>query len=175
MQPDDISKSIRALIQAAMESSDALSARVGRKLEYTHIEQALVETLRLDSSVELLRKNLTAEAVTSLLKGYDFNRLFPQLIEIISLSHSIIPDETPRKLTEVTIRSKGEVWRIYQNDADPWPSNPHAHNLESGLKLHLGTGELFRGSRFTGHKISAKSLDEIRARLSKFNLPPVAC
>lgn len=175
MQPPDISQSIRRLIQAAMESSDALSARSGRKIEYTHIEQALVETLRLESSVELLGKNLTSEAVTSLLKSYDFNRLFPELIGIISLDHSIIPDETPRKLTEVTIRSKGEVWRIHKNDADPWPSNPHAHNLESGLKMHLGTGELFEGMRDTGHKVSAKSLKAIRARLSKCELPPLVC
>jgi hypothetical protein len=92
-----------------MESSDALSTIVGRKLEYTHVEHALVEILRLDSSVEILGRNLNAEAVTSLLKGYDFNRLFPELIEIISLDHSIFADETPQKLAEVTIRSKSEV------------------------------------------------------------------
>ena len=103
--------------------------------------------------------------------NFNFERLFPTLLQVISFEKSIVPDETSRKLTEVTVRSNGEVWQIYQNDADPFPSNPHAHNREKRLKLHLGTGELYLGTRNTGKKISRKDLQVIRKGLSKFSLP----
>jgi hypothetical protein len=54
-----------------------------------------------------------------------------------------IPDGTMRRLDEVTIKRDGCIWRIHRNDADPFPSNPHAHNVESGLKLDLSTGALY--------------------------------
>jgi len=59
------------------------------------------------------------------------------------LTESLLPEEFPRLLTEQTIRVKGEVWRIHKADPDLFPSNPHAHNCESGVVLHLGTGEMF--------------------------------
>jgi hypothetical protein len=49
----------------------------------------------------------------------------------IDLGYSPIPGGTLRRLDEVTVKRDGHVWRIHRNDADPFPSNPHAHNLES--------------------------------------------
>ncbi|SRR6266567_1356033 len=174
MNSDQLSESIRLLVEAAADAAKALSAKSGLPLECAHIQDALVEAMELDSPEELLEKELSADAITAILENYDFHRLFPKLIAVIHLQHSIIPDRTSRKLIEVTVRANGEVWRIHQNDADPRPSNPHSHNLESGLKLHLGTGELFQGRRNTGQKVPRKHLEAIKARLSKHALPPLA-
>jgi hypothetical protein len=48
------------------------------------------------------------------------------------------------------LRVNGERWRIHKSDADPNPSNPHAHCVagkHKGCKLHLGTRQLYAGSR----------------------------
>jgi hypothetical protein len=61
----------------------------------------------------------------------------------------------------------GHIWRILVNDADPFPSNPHAHNLESGLKLDLGDGRLYFARKDTGHAISGPHLFFIRRQLTQ--------
>src|SRR6266404_6153360 len=99
-----------------------------------------------------------------------------ELLTEIEFEKSPIPDGTLRRLDEVTIKRDGCVWRIYKNDADPFPSDPHAHNLESGLKLDLSNGGLYFRRQFTEKKISKKDLDFIRtqAALRKVNLPQLA-
>ena len=49
---------------------------------------------------------------------------------------------------EEDFKVSGEVWRIHKSDADPLPSDPHAHCIGGakrfvGCKLHFGTRELF--------------------------------
>lgn len=99
-----------------------------------------------------------------------------ELLGEIEFQESPIPDGCVRRLDEVTIKRDGCVWRIHKNDADPFPSNPHAHNLESGLKLDLSTGGLYYQRQFTGKKISMKDLHYIRtqAELRDVTLPPPA-
>src|SRR5437016_5761757 len=53
---------------------------------------------------------------------------------------------------EEDYRVSGEIWRVHKGDTDPHPSSPHAHciagaNRFVGCKLHLGTAELYKGSR----------------------------
>jgi hypothetical protein len=99
-----------------------------------------------------------------------------ELLTEIEFEQSPIPDGTLRRLDEVTIRRDGCVWRIHKNDAHPFPSNPHAHNLESGLKLDLSSGGLYFQGEFTGKKVSKKDLEFIRtqAELKNVTLPPLA-
>lgn len=61
----------------------------------------------------------------------------------IELDESPIPETCIRRMDEATIKRDGYVWRIYKNDADPFPSNPHARNIESGLTLDLRNGDLY--------------------------------
>jgi hypothetical protein len=172
MTADDLSGQIAAFLKAATVAADQLANSSGVPLEYVHIEEALLKTLELDESIDLLSKHLGADEIVSLLADFDFRCLFPETIEDVRLDSSIIPSKTARQLIEVTVRANGEVWRIHKNDQDPWPSNPHAHNLQSGLKLHLGTGELFRKKRSVG-KISRKDLELIRTKITKCQLPPL--
>jgi hypothetical protein len=92
----------------------------------------------------------------------------------IELPESPIPPGTPQRMDEATVRRFGCVWRVHKNDPDPFPSRPHAHNLESGLKMHLGTGQLFLRGRDTGRKIEKKHLDVIRAELLRRGVRLVA-
>ena len=80
----------------------------------------------------------------------------------VDLDHSPIPAGTLQRIIKVSIKRNGEIWRIHRNDADPHPSNPHAHNVESGLKLDLTDGSLYLGRDFAGTKVAEKDLLEIR-------------
>jgi len=93
----------------------------------------------------------------------------------IELDHSPIPDGCRRRLDEVQIKRDGEIWRIHKNDHDPSPTSPHAHNLESGLKLDLGNGSLWLHSQDCGKSVSRKDLLAIReqATAKGVALPPL--
>jgi len=59
---------------------------------------------------------------------------------------------------------KGEVWRLHNNDADPRPSNPHAHCVggkNSGRKLHLGTRQLYAGVRPLGRYLDRRQFERL--------------
>jgi hypothetical protein len=89
----------------------------------------------------------------------------------IELDESPIPDATIRRLDEVQVKRYGQIWRIYKNDEDPFPSNPHAHNVESRLKLDLSNGKLFYKRKYTGNKLAEKDLLFIRDKLKNMPLP----
>jgi hypothetical protein len=74
---------------------------------------------------------------------------------------------------KVRVKFKGQTWIIHSYDADPFPSNPHAHCLDQNIKLDLSTGSLYRKRRFIG-KIKTKDLRQIRelaAKVYKGELP----
>jgi hypothetical protein len=99
------------------------------------------------------------------------------LVEIeIEFERSPIPASTLRRLNEVSVARDGCVWRIDKNDANEFPSNALAHNLESGLDLDLSTGALYFGRHPTGTKISKKDLDFVRtqAGLKHVSIPSLA-
>jgi hypothetical protein len=81
---------------------------------------------------------------------------------------------------EEDFRVSGEVWRVHKGDADPYPSKPHAHciagaNRFVGCKLHLGTRELYRGSKSLGRYLHQKQFDVlielIRPKFPGLTLP----
>jgi hypothetical protein len=41
---------------------------------------------------------------------------------------------------KATVKYNGNIWRIHINDKDDFPSNFHAHNIETGEKLDLYNG-----------------------------------
>jgi hypothetical protein len=81
---------------------------------------------------------------------------------------------------EEDYRVRGEVWRVHKGDADPYPSKPHAHCIGGsdrfvGYKLHLGTRELFDGSKPLGRYLYQKQFDIliglIRPKFPEITLP----
>jgi hypothetical protein len=167
---------VGALINDFVGNGEAIARSLAKRhslpIECVHIQNALVEVLAVETATDLLDLGLTKESMISALENYEFRKLFPTLSAEVTFERSIIPHGVPQYLAEQTVRYRGQVWRIYRNDADPFPSNPHAHNLESGHKLHLGTGELFRKRQVVGN-ISRKDLLALRERLFSFELPPL--
>ncbi|MDQ7057154.1 MAG: hypothetical protein Q9N62_01270 [Ghiorsea sp.] len=94
----------------------------------------------------------------------------PVILETIELEETIIPDHVIRDVNEEQVKFRGEKWVVHKNDSDPFPSNPHAHNYEAGLKLHLGNGELYSGTQLTG-KITRKKFIMIRSLFKRVKLP----
>jgi hypothetical protein len=140
---EDLSVVINDFISEAEQTARSLAARYSLPIKCEHVEAALVGVFGLDDSLDLLDRGLTTDIILSALSAFDFRRFFPELLTEFRVHGSIVSPGGLRHLLEQTVRVHGEVWRVYKNDADPFPSNPHAHNVQSGLKLHLGTGDLF--------------------------------
>lgn len=96
------------------------------------------------------------------------------LYMVIELAESPFPDNYKRRLDEEIVKNNGQIWKIYKNDQDPFPSNPHAHNEESRLKLDLSNGKLYCRRTDTGYKISEKNLRLIRDKIKGIPLPPLS-
>jgi hypothetical protein len=98
-----------------------------------------------------------------------------ELLAEIEFEESPIPSNQAYVAVKPSPMRSGCIWRIRKNDTEPFPSNPHAHNLESGLRLDLSSGGLFFEESNTGKKISKAHLDFIRsqAALLKIPLPPL--
>ena len=71
----------------------------------------------------------------------------------------------------------GEVWQFHRYDADPWPSKPHGHNLNTGEKLDLAGGWIYDRNRNPRRRCKKKDLAELRACAAKMwpdaPLPPL--
>jgi hypothetical protein len=170
---DDISTLINDFIVEAQAAARALSDRDGLSIESEHVENALVETLALDDSTDLLCQQLKRDKILLILEAYEFRKFFPVRLAEVVFEESIIPSSVPQRLEEQRVRHHGQVWQINLNDADPFPSNPHAHNLQSGYKMDLSTGRLFLGRRDVGEKVSRKDLLAIRKKAHHPCLPPL--
>lgn len=77
-----------------------------------------------------------------------------------------------RYVLEEDYRVAGEVWRVHKNDPDPHPSLPHAHCVAGadrfvGCKLHLGTGQLYKGRNALNRKLSRKQFEQLIAQIQE--------
>ena len=163
---------ILAFIAAVEGALPTLQQQTEAPVTSRDIEVALVDRLGLEQSIDLLDGEWTSSRVIEALKSYDFRRLRAETLEQIQLTHSIVPDGVLRLLTEERIKQAGEIWVIHKNDADPFPSNPHAHNYSTGHKLHIGTGELFIRRKRVG-RICTKDLRKLRTKIKHRPLPPL--
>ena len=117
----------------------------------------------------------TAEYAVALLSDVEWEDVSQLIVlETVVLDSSILPEGIERLITEETIKHKGEQWVIHANDADPFPSDPHAHNYESGLKLHLGTGGLYKKKALVD-SVRCKDLKLLRDKIKTRPLPELTC
>jgi len=146
-----------------------LCKRVDVKLEFIDIQEALCKVCICDES-GLVLKCLSAKKMVESLKCYDFNYLKFEILETVVLDESILPSGVPVALNEQIVKSNNQIWEIHKNDDDPKPSNPHAHNRESGYKLDLSNGNLFKKTKYIG-SIRKKKLLLIRNKVKNVSLP----
>ncbi len=160
----DISAQINVFVAVTTEAANILS----RTPE--EVRDALVVVLEVEDQFALLGRQLQVEEIVSLLARFSFSKQI--LLAQVEFTKSIIPEGVPVRLVEAMAKHRNEIWLVHQYDADPFPSNPHAHNEENGLKLHLGTGNLYRKREIVG-RVRRKDLLAIREKLPNITLPPL--
>ncbi|MGD0868897.1 MAG: hypothetical protein ABSB88_05055 [Bryobacteraceae bacterium] len=144
-------------------SSTALSESRGQIITRRDVENGLITVLGLDEIYDLLDRDIDSAQILSLLSDCDFVRLRPEKLCEIVVEESIIPAGVPLFLTEADVKLKGEKWTVHRYDADPFPSNPHAHCYSRALKLHLGNGAIYQNkSKVPCGHIGTKDLVRLR-------------
>jgi hypothetical protein len=124
---------------------------------------------------EIFYKGLTKEQIIADIVAYQSTN--GDRAGVIKLSDSILPDDLfEDELEKARIKMSGEIWEIHMNDKDTFPSNPHAHNYERQLKLHLGNGRLYRKTEWID-KIRPKEFKLLRMvieeNIAGIKLPPL--
>lgn len=58
-------------------------------------------------------------------------------------------NENPNGIViKARFRLRGNIYQVNRYDQDPWPSQPHAHVLDTGQKINLTNGDLWnKGNR----------------------------
>jgi len=161
-------------IRESDKARQILSERLGVEITSMDFQVALGSLLGYDEreTDRVFEHGLTAEEMLQYLVNYEF--IFPDEIANVTFDHSILPEGVPQRLDEEIIKHKGELWVIYKYDKDPFPSNPHAHNKETGYKLHLGNGDLYSyKNEPLKEKVSKKYLIAIRDKVRNIDLPPL--
>jgi hypothetical protein len=161
---DAISTKINQFLAASNEAASVLGKNE------REVRNALPEALDVKDQTEAMELGLTAAQMVEALRNHSFER--PTVLGEIELRKSVIPEGVPILIREATEKHAGEIWRLHLNDADSFPSNPHAHCLEQGLKLHLGSGCLYRNKKVVG-SLTPKNLRALRAKFGK-KLPRVS-
>lgn len=169
-KPDEIRKNHVMLLWGKLPEYCAMIEKKYRVvLSPFDVLLAMAEATGSDLS-EFALQNWTPEKIMKLIKTTKIMEEAIVIEEEIELPASAIPINTIHGLYEETVRHRGERWIIHKNDSDHFPSSPHAHNYETGLKLHLGTGELFQCTTCVG-RIKRTALLEIRQRFKRIMLP----
>ena len=175
---DVIDTRIRTTGTALRESARALSLTRRDTVTVGDVERALVDVLGLDEIFDLLHRDIDGEMIVTLLRDYDFT-CRPERLCQVELDESILPPHYPIALREAKVKLKGEIWVAHKYDRDTFPSNPHAHNYDRKLKMHLGTGDLYAGKdRVPCERIKKADLLTLRTLITRKNasisLPPLA-
>ncbi len=97
----------------------------------------------------------TPEYIENLLLTFDF-----AMVRVYAEHETSIPLELVIQ-TKAEIKLGGVKWILHKADADPFPSRPHAHDYQNGLKLDLSNGRLYKRMKCEG-SIPKKELLEIR-------------
>lgn len=136
------------------------------------IELCIALGIKESEPTKLLDKELYSKEMIKLLNKRDLSK-YKKVIRV-TFNKSIIPKGAISRIDEERIKVKGEIWKINIYDADPFPSNPHAHNVQTGNKLHLGNGSLYNNKNKPLNKsIKRKDLIALRDKCRNVVLPPL--
>ena len=153
--------------------TESLLAEEGILLTKSEIYNYLIEALDLENLSKILYTELPASRMVSLVREQYKRSPPPEVLGEVEFKESILPSGVPRFLIEQQVKIKGEKWVIHKNDADPFPSNPHAHNYQDNLVVHLGNGELYQRRRKVG-KLKKKKLEFLRSKIRNVSLPKLS-
>ena len=115
------------------------SGNIKREHIFKALFLLLEDKYQLDWLGDLSSIDLEYDEVEDLLTDFDFNIIF----NTVETAEGIIPDNFLFKY-KARFKNNGLIWVIHKNDLDPFPSNPHAHQLENNLKLDLSNGNCYK-------------------------------
>lgn len=152
----------------------------------------VMKLLKIESFIEdiedQLSRSLNAERVLKYLSDRDINfdskdqvvaalendfiKEFPFIYKKIVSDETLIPSDIPIEIRKKRYRVNGEVWVVHKNDADPFPSSPHAHNYDQNLVMHLGNGKIYRNREYVT-TAKRKQFLTLREQIDNVALPPL--
>jgi hypothetical protein len=114
-----------------------------------------MKTRKIDQYKEKAFKMEITELLDNFGKDWEFGEILEESNRSISITlgdRVLYHNAQNQIIMQKDYKVKGEIWQVHKSDADPLPSNPHAHCVGGrsnyvGTKLHLGTRQLFKGSR----------------------------
>lgn len=159
------------LDELAAYFSDNLKSNIGCEKILDALLLILSDKENIEWKWHILDIDIQKEQALKLLEEFDFNTLNQTIV----LENSLFPESFFLE-KKVRIKVNNSIWVIHKNDSDPFPSNPHAHNLEMNIKLDLSNGKCYRKKEYT-HTISEKTLLQIREKAAmcfKGNMPELS-
>ncbi|WP_142785196.1 hypothetical protein [Changchengzhania lutea] len=150
------------------EFSKSLSSQITIENIYDALYLELKEKYNFEHPTQLWDIDADFEKLKKILSNFDFKTvLFP-----VETSRNLIPKDYLVGY-KISIKLKNLKWRIHKYDLDPFPSNPHAHLIDSNIKMDLTNGKCYKRKKYT-HTISKKELLKIREKAQiNFELPPL--
>lgn len=130
----------------------------------------LSEKHKLEWQGSMWDVDIEFEEALTLLSNFDFTIILNK----IETEEGVIPKSLLIQF-KVRIKSKGLIWVIHRYDEDPFPSNPHAHQLENNIKLDLSNGKCYilRDHIYTIKKKDLLLIREKAIAVFKGELPPL--
>lgn len=146
--------------------SELKSQKITRDDIFDSLYLSLKDKFEWDHPLDFWDLDIPYEEAKNVLS--DFN--FETILFKIETERDIIPDDLLMQY-KVQIKSKGLIWIIHKYDTDPFPSNPHAHEMGSGIKMDLKNGKCYRKKQLVT-TIKRRDLIIIREKAEKnFSLP----
>ncbi|MCC9166699.1 hypothetical protein [Pontibacter harenae] len=127
-----------------------LSSLLGHHFDSDDVHRYLIANKNLES-IDL--ESILDRKIALVIGSFEFDS---------TLFDSILSDN----IEKARIRDNGRIWIIHNDDKDPKPSLPHAHDYNLNLKLHLGTGEYFRKNRRLG-KLDKKEFERLKLKIAQ--------
>lgn len=164
MSVDEMPFLLEKLIEAIEGARVRLAETRGEAISFDDVQFALEELYDVvDQPGYLPGYRLSEDDIVAKLAAFPFSKFHPEVLGRVTLEESIVPEGTFGGMDEKTVKAGGEIWEIHKNDADPFPSAPHAHNYAAGLSLSLATGRLYHKRKNVG-KVKEKHLQELLER-----------
>ncbi|MDI5898006.1 hypothetical protein [Flavobacterium yafengii] len=156
------------LNKLSIHYSEIKNIAISREDIFDAIFLSLKDKFEWEYPLDFWDLEIKYEEAKNVISNFDFKTV---LFKITTDEH-IIPQDLLMQF-KVKIKSKGLIWLIHKNDVDPFPSIPHAHEYNSGIKLDFKNGNCYRKKELI-FTIKKKDLLEIRKQASKnFDLPDI--
>lgn len=145
----------------ALYFSKKVGSEISRRQIFDALFISLTDTCNLEWRGDLWDLEMNYEDAVNALIDFDFAVLNTK----IQSKEQVLPKSLVREY-KVRIKAKGLIWIIHKYDKDPFPSNPHAHEIENNIKLDLSNGKCYK-LREHVYTIRKKDLLTIRNEAEK--------